>query len=378
MTLRFKFINNLIIIPVSINNSDTLNFILDTGLTTSLITELGYNDSVRLNYAQKIELQGLGSGEALEAIHSFGNNIRIKGIEGENQDFYVLRQNIFHLSSKLGMEINGILGYSVFENFILGINYNHRTITFYNPDYDSYKRKEKRYITLPLTMHDTKPYLNLQVVDNEGQVFNVKMLLDTGASHALWLNRSSLPTMMVPEAQRYTYLGSGLNGDIHGTITRMNKIKVGGYELDNAIVSFPDSASISHAIGLDRRNGSIGSEILKRFNLIINYPDKQISLKKNSYFNSKFTENLSGMEVIAPIPELHTYMVDDVRKNSPAAMAGIKKGDILLTINGVPVKKLTLNEIYQILQSKPGRRISVEFRRGEQQQKIKMVLENFI
>ena len=193
MTLRFKFINNLIILPVSVNNSDTLNFILDTGLTTSLITELGYTDSVDLNYAKLIELQGLGSGESLKALHSFGNEIKLNGIKGENQDFYVLRENIFHLSSKLGMEINGILGFSVFENFIVEINYNRRTITFYNPEYDKYKRKEEHYTTIPVTLHDTKPYITMRVVDDAGHVFDVKMLIDTGASHALWLNPSSLP-----------------------------------------------------------------------------------------------------------------------------------------------------------------------------------------
>ena len=131
-------------------------------------------------------------------------------------------------------------------------------------------------------------------------------------------------------------------------------------------------------LALDSRNGSIGSEILKRFNLIINYPDNKISVKKNSYFKSEFTENLSGMEVIAPIPEMHTYMVDEVRKDSPADRAGIQKNDILLYMNGVPVKKMTLNEIYQILQSKPGRRITIEYRRGEDQLKTKLTLENFI
>ncbi len=378
VSVHFTFINNLIIIPATINHSDTLHFIVDTGLTTSLITELAYSDSVSLNYAQKIELQGLGSGGPLSALHSVGNEITIKGIEGQNQDLYVLTQNIFHLSSKLGLQINGILGYSVFENMIVGINYDRKLLTFYNPAYFSPDKKLRKYTTLPITLHDTKPYISMTVVDEDGHVFDVKMLLDTGASHALWLNPSSLPGLVMPEKKRYSYLGSGLNGDIHGTVTRMHKIELANFDFDNVIVSFPDSTSIAHAIGLDRRNGSVGSEILKRFNLIIDYSNHQISLKKNTYYKSVFTQNLSGMEVIAPVPELHTYLVDEVRKGSPAESAGIQKDDILLYINSVPVKKLSLSEIYGILQSKPGRKIIIQYRRGDQQFKTKLILEDFI
>ncbi len=378
VTVRFTFINNLIILPVTVNGSDTMNFILDTGLTTSIITELGYLDSVQLNYAQTMELHGLGSGEALSALHSFGNTIQIRGIQGENQDFYVLLENVFHLSSKLGMQINGILGYSVFENFIVSVNYDHRTITFSDPDYFSYAKAERKYTSIPIILHDTKPYINMTITDSTGKAFDVKMLLDTGASHALWLNPASLPEMVIPQQQQYTYLGSGLNGDIHGVVTRMKSIEVGGFDLDNVIVSFPDSVSIAHAIALDKRNGSIGSEILKRFNFIIDYPNHRLSIKKNSNYKNAFTENLSGMEVIAPIPELHTYLVEEVREGSPADKAGLRKGDVLEYIGGVPVKKLTLNEIYQILQSRPGRRISIEYRRQESHKKTKLTLENFI
>ena len=40
MYVDFKLISNLIIIPVSINGSDTMNFILDTGVKDPIITKL--------------------------------------------------------------------------------------------------------------------------------------------------------------------------------------------------------------------------------------------------------------------------------------------------------------------------------------------------
>jgi hypothetical protein len=65
VSLPFKFINNLIILPVVINDSDTLQFILDTGVSTSIMTELSIGDSLLLNYARQVKLKGLGQGEPI-------------------------------------------------------------------------------------------------------------------------------------------------------------------------------------------------------------------------------------------------------------------------------------------------------------------------
>ena len=47
MTIKFKTASNLIIIPVTINGSDTLNFILDTGVRYPIITELPFINVLR-------------------------------------------------------------------------------------------------------------------------------------------------------------------------------------------------------------------------------------------------------------------------------------------------------------------------------------------
>ena len=47
IVVHFKLENNLIIIPVQINNSSTLNFILDTGLKNTIITELNKIESIK-------------------------------------------------------------------------------------------------------------------------------------------------------------------------------------------------------------------------------------------------------------------------------------------------------------------------------------------
>lgn len=98
LILKFKLINNLIVIPVKINESDTLHFILDSGVQNMLITELSVGDKLQVNYLKEIELSGLGSGEKLMAYASPNNNFNISGIIGHHQDLLILKEDIFHLS----------------------------------------------------------------------------------------------------------------------------------------------------------------------------------------------------------------------------------------------------------------------------------------
>ena len=63
--LSFKMVNNLIIIPIEVNDVK-LNFLLDTGVDNSLLINLKLEDSLNLNNVEEIQLRGLGEGKCSE------------------------------------------------------------------------------------------------------------------------------------------------------------------------------------------------------------------------------------------------------------------------------------------------------------------------
>ena len=379
ITLPFKLINNLIVIQVSINNSDSLNFILDTGVTTSILTDIEGIDSIILNYVREINLRGLGKGDDIKAIHSYGNEIGIGELIGRNQDIFILNDAKLKLSTKLGFPVHGILGFTVFSNYIVYINYDRMLITFYKSDKFKYSGKYRRFKTLQFTFHDSKPYINLEMIDHLGKSFIIKLLMDTGASHTIWLDPGSMISgLKIPEKTTLTYLGTGLNGDIYGHLGRMSKVILDGSVLNDVIISFPDSSSISKILGSDGRNGSVGSEILKRFNMLIDFPNNKLLIKPNSHFHNSFNQNMSGMELITPIPEYRHYVISEVRANSPADKAGLRAGDIIEMINYIRTIRFSLSEIYEIFQSSPGKKLIIQYQRDGKYFTTSLKLEKYI
>ena len=60
-------------------------------------------------------------------------------------------------------------------------------------------------------------------------------------------------------------------------------------------IAFPDSTSIKFISKFGERNGSIGGEVLKRFNWVLDYPRRKIYFKKNSNYKKPFWFRTSGM-----------------------------------------------------------------------------------
>lgn len=372
VTIPFRMANNLMIIPISVNGSDSLRFIVDTGVKIPIITSINAGDSIQFTNARKIKIRGLGAGEDLEALLSYGNLFNFTPhLSGHNHDLLVLLQDVFMLSKKLGMYVNGIIGYDFFKDFIVEIDYENRRLTLHDPK--RYRKKLRSY-SLPVEIEDGKPYLECYVQQTDGRRVKVRLLIDTGASSAISLDVFSHSDLRYPAQYIEAYLGQGLSGDIHGKLGRITSLEIGKYTLKDVTAAFPDSASLGMFAGSKQRNGQLGADVLKRFRIWLDYTGGRIYLKPNSFFKEPFNYNLSGMEVITPIPGLPLFTISEVSPRSPAEEAGLMPGDEILHINKRSAFSLRLTEIMALFQSKPGRKISISVRRGNQTITTQLVL----
>lgn len=111
-------------------------------------------------------------------------------------------------------------------------------------------------------------------------------------------------------------------------------MSIAGYSLENVIAYFPDSASISMQEPVEGRNGSMGSEILKRFDVFPDFTGQKMYLRPNRFFSDEFHPDMSGLEILSGSPDHPDFFIYRVRVGSPAWKAGCRHGGQKLFIIG--------------------------------------------
>lgn len=369
--------NNLIVIPVVLNDALPLKFILDTGVRTTILTQKTFTDILNLVYSRKYTISGPGGENVVDAYVTNNVSLELPGVHGRGHAMLVLGKDYLELRNYLGTDVHGILGYELFSRFIIQIDYEKKILTLMLPEKF---RKHRRFQTIPISIEDTKPYVLAPIVFENGSTLNAKLLMDSGASHGLMLEPTSDNIIQVPQHSVSSLIGRGLGGEIVGKVGRIKSITLGSYKLDKVIANFPDPNSYSDSIKIGNvfRNGAIGGEILSRFVVIFNFPEEKVYLKKNASFKKNFYYNLSGVTLKAKGSQLNTFEVTEVRDQSPSQIGGILPGDIVLSLNGIEVKDLDLNIINGFLNSKPGRKIKLEISRKGQKFKKEIELKDQI
>ena len=361
--IPFEWQCNLIVVPIRINGSDTLNFILDTGVGMNLITDPKVASSLGLKYVKKIDIVGAGEGDALEANVAIGNQIYMSGVRATGQSVVALSEDVLALSDYVGMPIHGVFGYDLFRSFMVEIDFRNRVIVLHHPKY--FKADKHKGEKIPVMIEDGKPYVMARVSGANNTTTLIKVLLDTGAGHALSLERVAGSEVSLPDKTLYSQLGRGLSGIIHGQVGRLNTLKIGSYVLPQVITSFPDTNSLSSRIlRTTQRQGNIGGEILKRFRLIFNYNEGYVLLKPNkSAFNEPFERDMTGIVLRANGTAFEKYFIERIETNSPAWQAGLQPGDEIIAINERMTVTLKLNDIYKMFQKGDGRLLKLFIKR---------------
>ena len=394
--ITFEFIHNLIILPVELNGK-TLNLILDTGSSKTIIFGIKNSDSIQLNKASKISLRGLGSGEAIEGIISKNNQLKLQNIVGVNQTIYVVLDDKFDLSSKMGKTIHGIIGFELIKNFIVDINYTTHHISFQNPS-KKLKQKNSKYHDFDLTFYNKKPYITANISLSDHTKKKVKLLLDTGSSDALWLFEDKEQGIISPPKYFLDNLGEGLSGTITGKRSKINSFELKSFKFKNPTTAFLDSSATAFARSYKGRNGSIGSRIFKRFRVVLDYPNQKIYLKKAKNFNKEFKYNRAGIEIVhigkiltaqnhlfqntflenKQTSELNKiifeidykyifkplYAIHSIRPNSPADLAGLRANDIIKVINGKPTYEYEMDELNALFYGAVGSTLKLSIERN--------------
>ena len=347
----------------------------------TILFSLDDKKEIQLHDVEKIKLKGLGTREPVEGLKAYKNTLSVANLQFTNQEIVVILDQSFNFSSALGIEVNGIIGYHFFSQAIVKMDYEKKKIIIYNPENLIEKKLFKNFQPFDIEIQHAKPYITTEVELND-TIFKAKCLIDSGNSDGLWLFESKSNLVVIPKRNFDDYLGRGFSGDILGKKAKVNTLSLQEFSFENVITSFPDAISLTNLKMVDNRMGSIGGEILRRFNVIFDYQNNKMYLKKNKYYKDKFKYNTAGITIhhtgmqwyqeeiplqgigvekdnsykLIGVTELKykfkllpMYEILNVRENSPAEKSGLRVGDVILNINGNRVYKMNLNKINELL-----------------------------
>lgn len=362
--------HNIILLPMRVNDSFEMNFILDTGVRTTILTETMVASFLLLDSLRRIRVRGLGEGEAIEAVMASNLDMSLPGVIGRGMNMIILPEGIISYSGMFGKPVHGIIGFDLFNQFVIEIDYSNKFIRLHDPFTFKHKHNKKRTI-IPIEIRNSKPYVDAQFIDHRGEKIDSQWLLDTGASQAIALFDDDLP---LPEPFVEAFLGQGLSGNVYGKLGRGEGFQLAGYYFPDILAGYPDSSSlklIGDGIGW---YGNLGAEVISRFHIIFDYHRSIISVRKNLNYKKPFDYNVSGIEILGLGEDYNEFQICYVRPNSPAFKAGLRLHDEIISLNGISTSSLTIDELYGLLGKRIGKTVQVRVRREGKTHKAKFKL----
>jgi hypothetical protein len=268
------------------------------------------------------------------------------------------------LQRQTGRRFDGLLGYDVLSRFVVELDYARGRVTFHDPATFRYDGAGE---VLPFRLEMNLIHIPATIVPENGAPIAGEFVLDTGcggqvavALAAPFARGHGLPT----PSQRVMYAGSagrGIGGASRADIGRLAELRLGPIKLASPVALF--SRDTSGFFSWSGRAGVIGTEVLRRFRVFLDYPGRRIALEPNGHATEPFEWDMSGLALTADGDSFGAFQVTNVIPGTPAAEAGLEVGDVVERVNGAPAREMPLAGLRGLL-LKPETRVGLTVRRG--------------
>ncbi|HXO75201.1 MAG TPA: aspartyl protease family protein [Puia sp.] len=343
------FTGGVILIKARLENfSDSLNFILDTG---SGGISLDSMTCLRLRLTPKpSDRTILGIAGVRQVKFLYNETLHLPGLSVDSLNFHVNDYDI--LTSVYGEKVDGIIGYSFFSRYIVQINYDSLRISVYSKG--AFRYPKGGYMLRALIA--SLPIMNAQVSD--AVRINNRFYFDTGAGLCTLLSTDFVNDSLLLDSRKKSFFtqAQGLGGKATMRLTTVKELRIGPFRFRKVpTYVFDDQYNVTSYPNL---GGLIGNDILRRFNVILNYDRRSIYLTPNSHYREQFDYSYTGLGIYWVDGEIR---VGDIMKDSPADKAGLKEDDVILAVG----TNFTNNiQTYKNLLQNPGEKVKITLKRN--------------
>ncbi|WP_460544827.1 aspartyl protease family protein [Echinicola sediminis] len=339
-SLPFEIVEGKIHIEIRLNDSSVpLTMLFDTGA-----------DGIGLS-PQAAKKVGIGNFEE-KRTSVVGGSTNVKLSRGNTlhiaENITLKNQSVVVFPGQERKE-DGLIGGNILRNFTTSVDFDQKVIELY--DFNSYNASPNS-TALPFNYGTGLPVIDAMLTFGAKEKKEVKadLIFDTGAGYNMILFGPFVGANQLTEGFDAVAHSNNISmGLVTPTLLgELTRLQLGDRELENFIVSLQQEVE-----GRDDRiknAGSLGINIISRFNFTIDALHKRIYLEPNQSFTNPFEFVLGGMFLNYDLSG--ELIVKQVVKGSQPDIEGIKAGDKVLMIEGYSPEDIKKEGVrYQLLNS---------------------------
>lgn len=281
--------------------------------------------------------------------------VKVTGLEA-------VQQPSEHYSLAYGVHCDGILGLEPFKDGPFQINFEKKKIIFLDPSLDLTQTtpdNTRSFLAKLLPLGHNSMELSVQGPKGEKLV----MALDTGNSGYATTHRDVLEREKFwPEGKKAAFMTQSVvaSGPVDTFYVAMPDLKIFGIPVEKPVFSVIDlpSSAADH-------DGTIGFRFLRNFNLTIDLAHRRVLFE--NYTGTRNDEEPGAIGVLAfKDPRRKRMRIYSVMPDGPADKAGVKRGDDLLSVDGLDVDHMSYRAVRSLLEGKVGSEVKLDLSREGQ------------
>jgi hypothetical protein len=356
---------NHVYLDVMLNGKGPYHFIFDTGganiVDPAVAKEIGAFG--------RGSLAGSGVGSATENF-SFANVAKMQVGDAvlTNQLFGVAptRQG-FGVSA--GRPVDGLIGWEVLARYVTTFDYADKTVTLSLPGTATAPGNAH---VLPFVFYGTQPQIACTIDGIPSEC-----AIDTGARDTISFMgpfTTAHPQIVPATLTAPGVNGFGVGGPAIGRLGRVASVGIGDITLTNLVADY--SAQTQGAFAAPFVAANIGGNLLRRFTVTFDYRNGTMALVPNATLHDPDVYERSGLFLIR---HAGSTVVVDARPGTPAASAGIAKGDVIASIDGAPAGGMSLGQIRDVFDQPAGTVLTLQINgKDGAQRTVKLALGDYI
>lgn len=368
--LPFDYRSRHVWLRASVNGGPLADFIYDTGASVTVI------DSA---YAAKIglktsgQMQAVGAGSAGGASFATLEKLRVEGPNGDGIELKDVKAGVLSVNPVLApffwRECAGIVGFDAIVQFVNEVDYDGKQLTLSDPKAFTYAAKGAE---LPMQLAGHAPVVTVKV---DGQYEGLARV-DIGSSSTLDLHTPFVTKngLIAKYPAALTVVGGGFGGTFESKFARMHSLEIGPYKVDAPLIGL--STITTGALASEDYAGNIGNRLLERFKVTLDYERRKVYLEPGAKYAEREPFSRFGAQLAKMGDKVQAAQV---LPRSPAAAAGLRDGDDVVSIDGMAAASLDPDALEaRFEQGKPGVKVEVVVLRDGKPKKLKVALKDIM